>query len=379
MAVAGLCLVLVTFGALVSRSAELGLYRAGAALRFALWACGSLPWRLRLLGRLGALAVLDTMEEPSRAELLAAIQGARVAREGKIEMVAVEMNLLRADLRKVSDKIKVVEGSIVDLQTEVGTLCKQMARVTSTVGTLEARLEDSQGRYRRKNMRLFGFLERAEGSMVEGFIEQWIRGILQPVGLSKVFVVEHTHRALVAPPLPGVPPRAIIARLLNYKDWDCILRSAHETENCKISIYRDYTNKGQSSRKGFLEVKAKLRAMNIRYMLLYQARLKVISGGKPQFFDHPEEVLIWLEMWDKVGPGPSGRSKVGSARTSGVGGTDWRRHGEGPLQVAAQRCDNSVSRIEIQQVGTMAVVDPEQAVELADSSDGGAEMFSVDS
>ncbi|KAJ1214028.1 hypothetical protein NDU88_001656 [Pleurodeles waltl] len=59
-------------------------------------------------------------EEPSRAELLAAIQGSRVVLEGKIKAVAVEVNLLGADLRKVSDKVKVAEGSIVDLQTEGG-------------------------------------------------------------------------------------------------------------------------------------------------------------------------------------------------------------------------------------------------------------------
>ncbi|KAJ1092772.1 hypothetical protein NDU88_005882 [Pleurodeles waltl] len=80
-----------------------------------------------------------TAEEPSHAELLAAIQGARVALEGEIETVAVEVNLLRADLRKVSDKVKVAGGTIVDLQTEVGTLRKQMAQVSSTVGKLEER------------------------------------------------------------------------------------------------------------------------------------------------------------------------------------------------------------------------------------------------
>ncbi|KAJ1126245.1 hypothetical protein NDU88_004653 [Pleurodeles waltl] len=66
-------------------------------------------------------------EEPSRVELLGAIQGSRVALEGKIETAAVEVNLLRADLRKVSDKVKVMEGSIVELQMEVGVLRKQMA------------------------------------------------------------------------------------------------------------------------------------------------------------------------------------------------------------------------------------------------------------
>ncbi|KAJ1118060.1 hypothetical protein NDU88_006255 [Pleurodeles waltl] len=54
-------------------------------------------------------------EESSQAELLAATQGSRVALEGKIETVAVKVNLLRVDLRKVSDKVKVAEGSIAEL------------------------------------------------------------------------------------------------------------------------------------------------------------------------------------------------------------------------------------------------------------------------
>ncbi|KAJ1188357.1 hypothetical protein NDU88_005118 [Pleurodeles waltl] len=152
---------------------------------------------------------------------------------------------------------------------------------------METRLEDSEGRCRWNSVCLLGFLECAEGSTVESFVEQWIRDVLQPVGLSTVFGVERAHRALVAPPRHRAPPRAIVARLLNYKDRDCTLLTARETnravfENCKISISSDYTNKVQSS--------GKLCTMNIRYMLLYPARLKVISGGKSQFFDHPEEV-----------------------------------------------------------------------------------------
>ncbi|KAJ1116503.1 hypothetical protein NDU88_004713 [Pleurodeles waltl] len=183
-------------------------------------------------------------EESSRAELLMAIQGSRVVLEGKIEMVADEVNLLQVDLRKVSDKVKVAEGSIAELQTEVGMLQNQIVQATSTVG----RLEGAEGRSRRNNVRLLGFPERAEGSDTESFVENWIRDVLQPTELSRVFLVERGHRALVAPPWPGAPPRAIIARLLDYKDRDCVLRAACESdkalyENCKISIYPDYRNK----------------------------------------------------------------------------------------------------------------------------------------
>ncbi|KAJ1144461.1 hypothetical protein NDU88_010759 [Pleurodeles waltl] len=145
-------------------------------------------------------SVARTVEKPSQAEILAAIQGSRVALEGKIETLAVEVNLLRADLRKVSDKVKVVEGSIMELQTEVGALRKQMVQPNSMVRRLEASLEDAEGCSLRNNIRLMGFLEREVGSATETFVENWIKDVLQPVGLSRVFVIEQAHGALVAPP-----------------------------------------------------------------------------------------------------------------------------------------------------------------------------------
>ncbi|KAJ1148574.1 hypothetical protein NDU88_001402 [Pleurodeles waltl] len=318
-------------------------------------------------------------------ELLAAIQGSRVALEGKIETVVVEVNLLRADLRKVSEKVKVAEGSIAKLQTEVGSLRKQMMQVSSTVGKLEARLEDAGGSSCRNNIRLLGFPERVERAMVEVFVESWIKDVLQPVGLSRVFVGKQAHSALVAPSRPGAPSRAIIARLLNYKYRDCILRAARESEraifeNCKISIYHDYMNKVQTSRKEFMEVKAKLPAMNIRYMLLYLAHLKVISGGKSHSFDRPEEVWRWLEMWDKAGPGRLERTGLTDHCPSGAASLDWRICKERQLEGTADQVLDIVAstRVEIQQNGTMAMVTPG----LADGSMGtmvpGAEMIPVD-
>ena len=90
-----------------------------------------------------------------------------------------------------------------------------------------------------------------------------------------------------------------------YRDRAAILRAARETENPqfenhKISIYPDYTQKVQDSRKSYLEVKRKLREMDIKYMLLYPAKLRVIHAGKSYFFKHPNEVWNWLDMADKI-------------------------------------------------------------------------------
>ncbi|KAJ1146642.1 hypothetical protein NDU88_012906 [Pleurodeles waltl] len=97
-----------------------------------------------------------------------------------------------------------------------------------------------------------------------------------------------------------------------------------------------------------MEIKVKLRAMNMRYMLLYPASLKVLSGCKSHFFEQPE-VWRWLKMWDKVAPGRLEESGGAARRASGSESPDWRSHGSG-------RLEESCHRVEIQRDGTMAVV-----------------------
>ncbi|KAJ1150047.1 hypothetical protein NDU88_002845 [Pleurodeles waltl] len=218
---------------------------------------------------------------------------------------------------------------------------------------------------------------------MESFVERWIKDVLQPVGLSRVFFVECAHRALVAPPQPRAPPRAIISRLLNYKDRDCILQAARESdkavfENSNISIYPDCINKVQDSRKGFLEVNAKLCAMNIRYMLFYLAHLKVLFGGKSHFFEHLEEVWRWLEMWDKVTPGRSGRTGLVAHCASGVEDPDWRTRGECQMEGTAEPSVDADNRIDIQQDGAMAVVVPGLADGLSGALNQGEARISAD-
>ncbi|KAJ1158197.1 hypothetical protein NDU88_010891 [Pleurodeles waltl] len=106
--------------------------------------------------------------------------------------------------------------------------------------------------------------------MVERFVPSWIKDVLWPVGLSRVFIVERAHRALVAPPHPGAPPRAIIARLLNYAVPG--------------------TPEG------------------------------AIQGEIPLF--QREKVWRWLETWDKVAPGRPARTGLAVHGPSGVASPD---------------------------------------------------------
>ncbi|KAJ1185767.1 hypothetical protein NDU88_002554 [Pleurodeles waltl] len=293
----------------------------------------------------------------------------REALEGTIESVAIEVNLLREDLRKVSGKMRIAEGSIVELELEMGNLWRQVEVVTSKNRTFEAWIEDAEGKSRRNNVRLLDFPERAEGVSTEKFVENWIRSTLQPKGLSSLFTIDREHHALVAHPKPGAPPRAIIAHILNYKV--CVLPVARETnsaciENQKISIYPDYTSKVQTSRKGFMEVKVKLRTMGIRYMLLYPTRLCVISEGKSHFFDIPQEIWQWLEIWDKVP-----RSRLGSSRSAGTMELrrSAQRHNDNTALVVGPLLTVDVPRrMVIQDDGTMAVTSSRWMTPVEESS-----------
>ncbi|KAJ1107423.1 hypothetical protein NDU88_004813 [Pleurodeles waltl] len=65
-----------------------------------------------------SVRVPATSDEPSHAELLAAIQGSRMALEGKIETVAVEVNLLlvqkNSAVGRLEAGLEVAEGGVPD-------------------------------------------------------------------------------------------------------------------------------------------------------------------------------------------------------------------------------------------------------------------------
>ncbi|KAJ1138090.1 hypothetical protein NDU88_004481 [Pleurodeles waltl] len=86
--------------------------------------------------------VLDGQEEPSRAALVG-IQGFRMALEGHIANVFIDMNLLRADLCNVADKVLEAETYITSLQAEVKQLKQQMTHITLLMTALEDRAEDT--------------------------------------------------------------------------------------------------------------------------------------------------------------------------------------------------------------------------------------------
>lgn len=70
-------------------------------------------------------------------------------------------------------------------------------------------------------------------------------------------------------------------------------------------IFPDYSLETQKLRKTFDQVKAAMRARNIRYSILFPARLRVQDGESTGFFNTPREASVWLDSllrkWLKPG------------------------------------------------------------------------------
>ena len=95
-------------------------------------------------------------------------------------------------------------------------------------------------------------------------------------------------------------PRPVIARLLNFRDRDLILQSARnlatlEVENQKVMIFPDFTAAVQRQRAMFIMVKRKMRKRNLKYALMFPAKLKVMTEDKTLFFTEAEAAWDWLE------------------------------------------------------------------------------------
>ena len=249
----------------------------------------------------------DSMGEPTELQetltlqdIMKAIKDVKHVLENKIDSTAIEVTLIRTNLHKITDRVKATEDSVSTLTTTVDKLGKNMKHLQQRVELLASQLDDSEGRSRRNNIRIIGVPEKAEGPSVDLFVEDLITQGLQPRGLSKFFGVERAHRVPGRKPPPGAPPRTIIARIFNFRDRDTILQEARVAppvtyQNNTIGLFPDFTLQVQRQRRTFTELKKSLREQNIRYAMLFPAKLRVADGTKTHFFMTPEEGWRWLE------------------------------------------------------------------------------------
>ncbi|KAJ1104039.1 hypothetical protein NDU88_001454 [Pleurodeles waltl] len=234
---------------------------------------------------------LDTM--------LKEIRDSRQAIENRLDMITTDMNIMKDDQAKLSDRLKQTESTVADILPTHNDNKNAIAKLQQQMDALQERIEDAEGHSQHNKILIIGLPEGKEGNDPTRYIETWLQSIAKDKLLIH-FVVERAHRIPGRKPISGAPARHVIAQILNYRDRDVTLQVARELDpiiidNARISLYPDYTMTVQKRRASFQIIKQRLRKMEIKYAILFPAKLRITHNQKMHFFDSPDLVSTWLD------------------------------------------------------------------------------------
>lgn len=231
--------------------------------------------------------------------MLEAISDCKSTLTGKIEEVKTDVSLIQ-DLQKLHDRVTETENRISHVEDEMHPLQVTTEQLQHQLHTIQAKQDDMENHLRRCNLRFVGIPEGSEGTDPPSFLENLLITTFGQAEFSTSFVVERAHRLAAKPPPQGAPPRTFIAKMLNFRDRDAVLRLTRlkgniPFKNGEIKVFPDFSAEVQKKRAQFTEAKRQLRIRHYSCAMLFPARLRVAGEDRAHFFETPEAVFSWLE------------------------------------------------------------------------------------
>lgn len=226
-----------------------------------------------------------------------------VAMSKKLDLIQSQLAADRSRLGAVEEKctgnvnrLNVAESRISVVEDKVSELSIAEKRIQ----TLEDTVVELENRNRRNNIRVYGLPEGVEKEEPARFLEQWLPRALK-LQLEGPLEIQRAHRIPSRRPASGATSsRPMIAYILRFTQVDQILRKARELKTIeyaghKIFVGPDYARQTAAIRKRFLDQRPRMRALQMRYGLLYPARLLVTWRSKDVFFTDPNELAGFLD------------------------------------------------------------------------------------
>ncbi|CAI5686474.1 unnamed protein product [Oreochromis niloticus] len=210
---------------------------------------------------------------------LTGMASAVTALEGKVSEVKQDILNQGAHIEEAEARIAEVESTLEKTETSLNSAIKQIA-------LLEAKTDDLENCRRRKNLRIFGIKEGAEGQQslfdfINIMLPKWLG--LAP---DKSFTLERVHRTLAS----GKPNqgRAVLVRFLKFQEKELVYREArkqqitHDGQDLSVETVR--------IRRGFHPVVKRFIDINaFRGFQHNPCRLRILYGGKIHLFSTPQE------------------------------------------------------------------------------------------
>lgn len=242
----------------------------------------------------------DEHTSSDTAKVLEAIALCQSTLTSRIEEVKIDISLIRQDIQKLWNRVTETERRVGHVEDDLHPLQISTEQLQHQLSMVLSKQDEMENRLRRCNLRFVGLPEKSEGADPPTFLENLLIKTFGREAFSSTFVVERAHRLAARPPPARAPLRTFIAKLLNYRDRDTVLRLTRERgniplRNVTVAVYPDFSAEVQKKRARFTEVKRQLCIHHIKYAMLFPARLCVTHEGKAQFFEDPQAVLSWLE------------------------------------------------------------------------------------
>lgn len=227
--------------------------------------------------------------------------------EDKLGPVSLLLQVQGKQLEHHEARIKEAEAPISVLEDATNPALDKFQSLEKRVKELAECVDDLENRGRRKNIRIIGLPEDAEGSNPISFFESWLPELLNIKTKAGRVKVERAHRTVAQAPSSGQRARPALVRLHNYQDKQRTMNAAWAMSrnnqplkhgNATVMIFQDYSTAVVRKRKSFDEVKKRLRSIGADYRQIYSALLKVTHRGSTKIFRDAVEVECFIESLD---------------------------------------------------------------------------------
>ncbi|KAE8277957.1 hypothetical protein D5F01_LYC24000 [Larimichthys crocea] len=203
-------------------------------------------------------------------------------------------------LKEIEERTTEAENRIAATEHICEMVDTRVQELENQIRSMAEHIDDLENRGRRKNVRVIGLPEDAEGTNPTKFFESWIPDLLGLETKAGRVKIERAHRTLAPKPGPNQRPRPVLIRFHNFTDKQRVLDAARRSGTVKykestIMFFQDLSAAVLRKRKGFDEVKKRLRDTGAKYMMLYLATLKIIHGGEARSFDSPAKAVAFID------------------------------------------------------------------------------------
>ena len=220
--------------------------------------------------------------------------------DAKTTNIQNTLMIIETSLSTLSEQVEEMEGRVAANEDNVSDALKRLNKTEKELRYVKDKLDNLKDRSRRNNILIFNPPEKSEGQDATGFLEWIIPLILHPITFDTPVVIERCHRLGKAMD----KTRPLIARFLNFKNKEKVLRRAREMneiflENRRLYIYADCSAETQLKKDAFKPVKKTLREKGFEYSLHLPARLRISHEGAAKWFTSPAEVMDFLRQLEK--------------------------------------------------------------------------------